>query len=290
MPTKDEAIALLKKIKDPSIAHYASSLSFHTILSLIPILLISFSIFTQMPSFKEYYEKIQHFIFNSLMPAQQDVVIPYLNQFMQNTGSMGMTGFIFVLYVSMMFFLDYEKIMSKIFNTKRRTLWESVTTYWTMLTMMPLGLGLSFYLSNLINNFLSKSEITSWINLLPFLPYFIIWFLFFIMFVISSNKSLDKKSVLIASFVTSLIWYGSKSLFVHYVAYNQTYLSIYGSFSILMFFFLWIYFSWVIYIYGAKLCSVLDEKQYWSDKKQRDSQKLKSDSNQRQSEINNKKP
>ena len=119
MPTKDEVLEFLKKVKDPSIAHYSSSLSFHTILSLIPILLISFSIFTKMPSFKEYYEKIQHFIFNSLMPAQQDVVTPYLNKFMENTGSMGITGFIFVLYVSMMFFLDYEKIMSKIFNTKK---------------------------------------------------------------------------------------------------------------------------------------------------------------------------
>ena len=273
MIKKDEVLEFFRKVKDPSIAHYASSLSFHTILSLIPILLISFSIFTKMPSFKEYYEKIQHFIFNSLMPAQQDVVTPYINKFMENTGSMGITGFIFVLYVSMMFFLDYEKIMSKIFNTKKRTLWESVTTYWTMLTMMPLGLGLSFYLSSIINNFLSSNEITSSINLLPFLPYFIIWFLFFIMFMISANKQLKKKSTLLASFVTSLTWYSSKALFIYYVAYNKTYLSIYGSFSILMFFFLWVYFSWLIYIYGAKLCSVLDEKQSQCEERQEKSNK-----------------
>ena len=279
MITKDEVLEFLRKVKDPSIAHYSSSLSFHTILSLIPILLISFSIFTKMPSFKEYYEKIQNFIFNSLMPAQQDVVTPYLNKFMENTGSMGITGFVFVLYVSMMFFLDYEKIMSKIFNTKKRTLWESVTTYWTMLTMMPLGLGLSFYLSSIINNFLSSNEITSSINLLPFLPYFIIWFLFFIMFMISANKPLKKKSTLLASFVTSLTWYSSKSLFVYYVAYNKTYLSIYGSFSILMFFFLWVYFSWLIYIYGAKLCSVLDEKQRESEERQEKSKQPKPNSN-----------
>ncbi len=279
MPTKDEVLNFFRRVKDPSIAHYASSLSFHTILSLIPILLISFSIFTKMPSFKEYYEKIQHFIFNSLMPAQQDIVTPYLNKFMENTGSMGITGFIFVLYVSMMFFLDYEKIMSKIFDTKKRTLWESITTYWTMLTMMPLGLGFSFYLSSLINSFLSSNQITSSINLLPFLPYFIIWFLFFIMFIISANKALKKKSTLLASFVASLAWYSSKSLFIYYVAYNKTYLSIYGSFSILMFFFLWVYFSWVIYIYGAKLCFVLDKQQNQRENRQEKSKQPKPNSN-----------
>ncbi len=261
MFSKDEVIQFFKKIKDPEIVHYASSLSFHTILSLIPILLISFSIFTKMPSFQEYYERIQTFIFNSLMPAQQDLVTPYINKFMQNTGSMGMTGILFVLYVSMMFFLDYETIMSKIFKTNKKRLWESIATYWTMLTMMPLGLGLSFYLSSLISDFLSSNEITSSINLLPFLPYLIVWFLFFLMFMISANKRLKKRSTVLASFITSLVWYSSKILFVYYVAYNKTYLSIYGSFSILMFFFLWIYFSWLIAIYGAKLCFVLDERQ-----------------------------
>ena len=279
MIKKDEVIKFFKEVKDPSIAHYASSLSFHTMLSLIPILFISFSVFTKMPSFDEHYAKIQHFIFNSLIPAQQEFITPHLNQFMENTGSMGITGFIFVMYVSMMFFLDYEQIMSKVFNTKRRTLWESITTYWTMLTMMPLGMGLSAYLSSVINDFFESNEITSSINLLPFVPYFVIWVLFFIMFMISANRELNKKSALIASFVTSIIWYNSKNLFIFYVAYNKTYLSIYGSFSILMFFFLWIYFSWVIYIYGAKLCFVLDKKQKQREERQKQSQQPKPDSN-----------
>jgi len=266
--TKDEIVAIFKKTKDPSIAHYASSLSFHTILSIIPILLISFSIFTKMPSFKEHYQKIQDFIFNSLMPAQQESISIYLNKFIENTGSMGSTGLIFVLYVSIMFFLDYEKIISKIFETNRRSLWESITTYWTMLTMMPLGLAISFYLSSIINKFLSSNEITSSINILPILPYLIIWFLFFIMYIISANKSLSKNSTLIASFVTSLVWYISKTLFVYYVAYNKTYLSVYGSFSILMFFFIWIYFSWLIYLFGAKFAFVLDK--YAKSKKGQD--------------------
>lgn len=276
MVSRDEALKFYRQVKDPSIAHYASSLSFHTILSLIPILLISFSIFTKMPSFKEYYEKIQHFIFNSIMPAQQEAITPYLNKFMENTGSMGSTGLIFVLYVSIMFFLDYEKIISKIFGAKKRTIWESLSTYWTMLTMMPLGLAISFYLSSLVSGFLSSNAITSSINFLPFLPYLIIWFLFFIMFIISANTPLRKKSTIIASFVTSIIWYISKSLFVYYVAYNKTYLSIYGSFSILMFFFVWVYFSWIIYLYGAKLCYVLNKIQTNSNEGQEKSEQSES--------------
>ncbi len=247
-------------MKDKDIAHYASSLSFHTILSLIPILLISFSIFTKMPSFKEYYAKIQDFIFSSLIPTQQDVIGGYLTKFMTNTGSMGAVGLIFVLYVSIMFFFDYEKIVSSIFKVPTRTIWESLTTYWTMLTLMPLGLALSIYFSQIAQKFLEANKYTDSINIYQFLPYFTIWMLFFILYIISSNIKVNKKLALLASFVASLTWYISKALFVFYVSYNKTYQSIYGSFSIAMFFFLWIYFSWLIYLYGIKLYVVLNEE------------------------------
>ncbi|MDD2384836.1 MAG: YihY family inner membrane protein [Sulfurospirillaceae bacterium] len=261
MLTLKECGDFFKKLRDDDLAHYASSLSFHTILALIPILLITFSLFTKMPSFNDYYEKVQSFIFGSLIPTQQETMIDYLNQFMENTGNMGAMGLIFVLYISIMFFLDYEKIISKIFQTKTRSLWEALSTYWTMMTLMPLGLVVSFYISARAQEILASSHMTSSINLLLITPYFIIWLLFFIMFTISAKIKIYPKSAFIASFVTSFVWYASKTLFVYYVTYNKTYLSIYGSFSILLFFFLWIYFSWFIYLYGIKLCYILNEEE-----------------------------
>lgn len=54
-------LTAMLKIKDKQLLHYASSLSFHTMLSIIPVLLISLSLFTQMPSFRVYYAKIKEF-------------------------------------------------------------------------------------------------------------------------------------------------------------------------------------------------------------------------------------
>lgn len=264
----------LQKLKDTELAHYASSLSFHTILSLIPILLITFSIFTKMPSFQNYYEKVQSFIFNSLIPTQQELLTGYLNQFMENTLNMGALGLLFVLYISVMFFLDYEKIVSKIFEVPTRSFWEAIATYWTMLTLMPLGLAISFYTSSLAQDVLQQNTITSSINLFQFSPYLVIWALYLVMYTISAKVKIHLKSALISSFIASLIWYISKNLFIYYVAYNQTYLSIYGSFSILLFFFLWIYFSWFIYLYGLKLCFLLNEKEHAKSKNEDKSEEL----------------
>ena len=261
MLSTKNGVEFFKKLRDVELAHYASSLSFHTILALIPILLITFSIFTKLPLFEVYYEKLQGFIFSSLIPTQQDIMIGYLRDFIANTSNMGVVGIIFVLYISVMFFLDYEKIVSKIFEIPSRTFWEALATYWTMVTLMPLGLIIFFYSSALVQEFLDKNDVTSSINLVRFSPYLIVWLLYLIMYFVSAKTKIHIKSALLSSFVASLFWYVSKIIFVYYIGYNKTYLSIYGSFSILLFFFIWIYFSWFIYLYGLKFCFLLNEEE-----------------------------
>ncbi len=252
---------ILKAINDKELMQSASSLSFHTILSLIPILLISLSIFTKLPSFETYYAKIKSFIFSSLLPSHQDTFTTYIDKFLENTVSMGVFGFVVVLFTSMMFFLEYEHIINKILNASSRTFWQGLSSYWTLITLAPLGLGVSFFISNYVQNLLNSSAYTSWINFLAIVPYLIIWGLFFATYMISSSVQLSSKKVAIASFIASLVWYTCKSLFVYYVVYNKTYMSIYGSFSVAIFFLIWIYLSWIIFLYGVKLCGYLNEEE-----------------------------
>jgi membrane protein len=259
--SKDELKKVLYELKDADLAHYASSLSFHTILSLIPILLISLSIFTNLPSFEKYYEKIKDFIFSSLMPTHQDLFSSYLDTFMQNTIGLGVFGFIFVIFVSAMFFKDYESVISKIFHEHKRGFWSAVSTYWTLLTLSPLALGVSFYLSNYLQNFLETYGPTGGTSMLAIFPFLIIWMLMFFIFKISSTQKTTLASTTVSSFITAFIWYLSKNLFVYYVVYNKTYLSIYGTFSAVLFLFIWIYLSWLIFLYGIKLFALLNTKE-----------------------------
>lgn len=244
---------------DEDLMHFSASLSYHTLLSVIPVLLVSLSIFTQLPNFDEYYIKIKNFIFSSLLPTHQDTISTYIEQFLENSLSLGFMGFAGVLFTSMMFFSDYQYIINKITESEKRGFWRSVSSYWTLITLTPLGLGASFYLSAKIQDILRLSYLTEWINLVAILPYIIIWAIFCITYIISINKKISIKNIIISSFLASLAWDISKVGFVAYALYNKTYTSVYGSFAVLLFFFVWIYLSWVIFLYGVKGCKVLDD-------------------------------
>ncbi|TXE89062.1 YihY/virulence factor BrkB family protein [Campylobacter volucris] len=245
-------------LRDKEILNYAAALSFYTILSLIPLLFLCFWVFTQIPSFEMYQEKIKNLIFTFLIPTQQDLIIGYINTFLKNSVNIGLIGLLAMAITSLAFFSGYDYVINKLLQEESKSLWYSISSYWTLVTLTPLGLGLSFYISGLIQKTLDEFNIG--INFFEILPYVIIWILFFISYSSSLSKKGNLKLLLITSFGASVIWYISKTIFVYYAVYNKTYLNVYGSFSVILFFFLWIYISWIIYLLGLKAYLLFEQE------------------------------
>lgn len=262
---KGKAFKLYKHLKlfvtsfvDKDLTFYAASLSFYTIFTLIPLLLIILTLFTSMPNFASNYDKIQEFIFSNIMPVNSEAVMGHINGFLQNSIEMSMVSFVAVIISSLLFFQNFEYIANKIFHVKKRGIWESVTTFWTLLTLTPLGLGASFYITGYVANLMANNDYTPSINILPYIPYVIIWALFFLIFQISANTKIHARASFISSFITAMVFSIAKNAFIYYIFYNKSYATMYGSFSIVMILFLWIYFSWIIFIYGLKLCYMIN--------------------------------
>lgn len=239
---------------DREITVYASSLSFYTIFTVVPLLIISLSLIANVPVFAEQYAKIQIFIFDNIMPVQTEAIAGYLESFFQNSVQLGVIGFTTMVASSLLFFQNFEHIVGKIFNTQKRGVWESITTYWTLITLTPIvlisSMSLKAYLQANISGFA--------LNALSIFPFLLLWGIFFLIYKIAVNANVSTKAAALSSFVVALVWGMAKNSFVHYVFYNKTYATMYGSFSALIFFFLWIYVSWIIVIYGMKLCYLIN--------------------------------
>ncbi len=253
-----EVKQFVKAFIDKELTLFAASLSFYTIFTIIPLLLIVLTLITSMPSFAEHYEKIKGFIFSNLMPVQSELIMTNIDSFVANSAKMGAFGLLMILIASLLFFRNFEFIANKIFHVKSRSLWDSITTYWTMLTLTPIGLGISFYITGYIATLMASNSITSGFNILPLVPYLIIWGLFFLIFQIAPNAKINPKASAISSLMVSIVFSASKNAFIYYVFLNKSYTTMYGSFAIVMFLFLWIYVSWIIFIYGLKLCYIIN--------------------------------
>lgn len=249
-----------KDLLDDRLGYYASSLSWNTIFSIIPLLVIMLYVFTTMPLFQEMYDKVQKLIFANLMPTQSEEIMTYINTFIANSDKLGMVGVFYVTFAAIMFFKSYDYIVNDIFELPPRGILKSIKTYLILIILLPAMMGASFYLSSLIQTYLDKTEITAMIHLYSILPYTIVWSAFYIAYQLSANTRIKKRAAFLSSFIASLIWYLSKSGFIFYVLHNKTYTSVYGSISTVLFFLLWIYISWAIFLHGLRFCYLLDKE------------------------------
>lgn len=239
---------------DREITVYASSLSFYTIFTVVPLLIISLSLIANVPVFSEQYGKIQIFIFDSIMPVQTPAIANYFESFFKNSIQLGVIGFATMIVSSILFFENFDHIVGKIFKSAPRGIWESITTYWTLITLTPIVLITSMSLKAYLESHMSGIAL----NLLSIFPFLLLWGIFFLIYKIAVNADISPKAAAISSFVVAFVWGMAKNSFVQYVFYNKTYATMYGSFSALIFFFLWIYLSWIIVIYGMKLCYLIN--------------------------------
>ena len=92
---------------DKELTLFAASLSFYTIFSIIPLLLIMMTLLmtllTSLPSFEEYYVHIKEFIFSNLMPVNSETMITYIDGFLENSANaaiFSLSGSSWILYTN----------------------------------------------------------------------------------------------------------------------------------------------------------------------------------------------
>jgi len=240
---------------DDDINFFAASLSFYSVLSIIPMLWVLFFILHQLGVFEEYFALVKVFLVESLIPSHAETITSYLEGFLNNAGRMGGLGLVYIVLASVLFYRNYQYVVNKIFLVPNHSLLHSLATYLVLAFLMPATLGLSFYLSDYIQQI--TGEGSKVLGEFTILSYFMIWMLFFVLFKVSPNMRINIRIAMKVSFVASLIWHVAKWVFVQYTLMNQTFSTLYGSFSALLFLLVWIYLSWMLLLHGLKACYLM---------------------------------
>ncbi len=235
---------------DDDTLYYSASLSFFTIFSLLPILALLIVVVSSMSVFDNYLTMFTFYLLDVLNPIHSEDITTTISTFLSNSNDLGSIGIFYLLFVFTLFFNNYEDIVNKIFQTKKRPIYKMFFIYLTFLFLLPMMFVLFVLTSSVI-----KDDI-----LLQLVTYLFMWGSFIYIVIISTTAKLSYKITALTSFITLATLSLTKTLFTYYILYNTTYSTIYGSFSVLLFFFLWIYISWTIYLYGIKLTYILNKR------------------------------
>ena len=241
----------------------AASLSYTTLLSLVPLLAITLAILSVLPLADGLYDKVEHAVLENVIPDIGSEIESQITGFVSKANQASGIGFA-ALFVTGFFLLNtivgaFDTIWRV---TEQRALWLRVLMKWILLIAWPFLVGLSITVSSyafamvqwvgiedLGQGFVAASGLAFAISVLAFLA----------LYVFLPGRPVRFLDALIGAVVAALLFDLLKRGFGLYLQYFPTYQAIYGVLAAVPIFLLWMYLTWIVVLVGAELTAALPE-------------------------------
>jgi membrane protein len=263
--TKRLASFVARRTGEDHVAQVAGSLTFTTVLSLVPLATVAFALFTAFPIFGSFQMSLQDFLAAHLMPSQiNSQIFKYLNQFASKAKGLTTVGMIILFVTSVMTMMTVESAFNVIWRVRKsRPLAQRVLVYWAIITLGPILFGVSLSMSSYL--FAHSVAFAGSHNLLPpvaewaltsaTLPFTVLAFT--MLYVFLPNCRVEWRDAAIGGLVAAIAFELAKRGFGYYVRSIPTYTAVYGAFAALPVFLLWVYLCWMITLIGAMVASAV---------------------------------
>ncbi len=265
----------------------ASGLAFITVLSLVPLLAVAFSVAKGLGAYARLrYQVIEPFLekaFESTsgatggeVMAEQGsnvrVAIDQVLEFVQNTnvGNLGTLGLLALIYTVIKLLGTIEQTLNLIWGVRRARSWvRKFADYLSMVVIVPLVLvsATAFATSmksDTFNTWLDKLSLgPMWEQLIGFGTMLALWLGFAFVYLFMPNTRVRLKSAFIGGVVGGTLWWviqmGHVGIQVNVAKYN----ALYSGLAAIPLFLIWVYLSWVTVLVGAELaCAHQSEPAY----------------------------
>lgn len=255
---------VVKRVAEKDLMKVASSLTYTTILALVPMLTVVLALFTAFPLFQEFEQALEGFLTRNLMPeVVSENVMLYLNQFAAKASGLTAVGSLFLIVTSIMLIMTIDETFNNIFQVHvQRPLGQRLLVYWAIISLGPILTGASLWATAVLarESMGYIGDLSGVVTFaLSYVPFLFSALGFTALFMYVPNRRVWWRDALLGGVVTAAALEVMKAAFAFYLTRFPTYTIIYGAFATFPIFLLWIYISWLIVLLGASMVAILPD-------------------------------
>ena len=250
---KDFVLFSLEK----NVSRHAKALTYSTVLALVPLLTIFLASFASSKWVTMAKIKIQGLLIENLFPSEiSNTFLNYFNVIVQQAASIKTLGLIFFFVTIIFLFLDMEESFVDLAEAEIKKKWYLRIASIFSLFFVPITV---FVIFGIIEWFFSKSplliqdiffSILSYVLVIKTVVVTALWSWFYFLYRYLPHRRIPPKYLIIGSAFATLSFLFSQQLFGWYLNVFSSYQVIYGVFSVIPVFLLWLYLNWQITFYG----------------------------------------
>jgi membrane protein len=261
-------LKLLKKFNGDHCFLLSAGIAFSVLLCLIPLSFLLLSLIgAYLFSEQEVLIHIRDYLQN-IFPSLDPQIMENILRIMQDRQIVGVLGLGGLAWAATWVFSSLRTALNIVFEVGRgRNILRGKAIDLLMIFFAGILLLMSMVFTVVINFFQSyQNRFPLDIGpLFPFIlkyltPFFFTFTVFFLIYKIAPNKIIPSPVALKAAFFVSFLWEIAKHLFGWYVLHLGRFSIVYGSLATLAVFFLWIYYSAIIFLLGAEMAALLERE------------------------------
>ncbi len=255
---------LLRRSLHDKLVDLAASLSYTSLLALVPMLAIALAVLAAFPVFDDARERLRGAIFEILPPEQAATAAEQFQDFLDNASNLTAPGVIGLAVIALLLLSTINGALNHIWRINQpRPLASRFLVYWALLTMGPLLIGASLTVSSygfaLAQTATEQVIGTGFVEFSRLISILLAAVGFGLVFFIVPNRAVELRDAAVGGGVAALLLEGLKALFGLYVANFSSYALVYGALAAVPIFLLWMYVAWIIVLVGAEITAGLPE-------------------------------
>lgn len=238
----------------------AGSLTFTTLLSIVPLFAVALALFTAFPLFVQFRSELENLLLK-LLPGQiSATVLRYVNEFAAQATRLTAVGLVVLGLTALAMIITVDRVLNDIWRVRdRRPLGQRVLIYWGIITLGPLLIGASLSASSYLWS-LSSDSIRQLPRLLrsvlDYAPLVLSGLAYAALYVFVPNRTVSWRDGLLGGFIAAIFAEIVKNTFGIFVSRGSA-RSVYGAFAAMPLFLVWMYLSWYVLLFGAAITATL---------------------------------
>lgn len=242
---------------------FAASLTYTTLLSLVPLATIALSLVAAFPVFAEFRSALQAFLVGQILPpGVAATVAGHLDEFAAKAARLTALGLAVLAITAILLMFTIERAFNEIWRVrKRRPPVVRVLVYWGVLTLGPVLVGASLSMTSyLVARSMVEAHLPGLARLLLGLaPLAFTTVAFALLYYVVPNRRVLLRHAAIGAVIAAVMFELMKRGFAAFVAQVPSYQLVYGAFAAVPLFLVWIYLSWVVAVIGAVVTALLPD-------------------------------
>ncbi len=249
-----------ERFREDRLGLTASSLTFTTLIALVPLVTVMLAVFSAFPMFSNFQLALEKYFLQSLVPESiARPVLAALTQFAGRSGQLGTAGFVVLLVTALSMVLTIDRTLNGIWRVPRpRSIGQRVLVYWAALTLGPLALGFSLSMTSYalsVSSGMAGVLPGSLSALLGSADFVLLAAAMAGLFHYVPNTQVRWRHAWAGALFVAVAFEAAKLGLAWYLKSVPTYSVIYGAFATVPILLLWIYLGWVIVLLGAVIAA-----------------------------------